>query len=125
MDFGIPDFLNIEVDFEKSKYHLKDVIKGTFSTRLLNIKIKHVEICMNKREVYGPQSNQIIESKVISRVEVMDGNPQLNERVPIRLYLSSIDGMTPTQKNIANKFSCHYLLNIMIHDDEGRRYFKN
>lgn len=30
MDFGIQDFLNIEVDFEKSKYHLKDVIKGTF-----------------------------------------------------------------------------------------------
>ena len=65
-------------------------------TRLLNIKIKHVEVCLNKKEIYGPPSNPIIESKVISRIEVMDGNPQLNESVPIRLYLSSIEGLTPT-----------------------------
>lgn len=101
------------------------MIKGTFSISLLNIKVKHVEVCMNKKEVYGPQSNPIIESKVISRVEIMDGNPQINEKVPIRLYLSSIEGLTPTQKNIANKFSCQYILNIMVHDDEGRRYFKS
>lgn len=94
-------------------------------TRLLNIKIKHVEVCLNKKEIYGPTSNPIIESKVISRIEVMDGNPLLNESVPIRLYLSSIEGLTPTQKSIANKFSCQYLLNIMVHDDEGKRYFKS
>ena len=74
--------------------------------RLLNIKIKHVEVCLNKKEVYGPSSNPTIEAKVISRIEVMDGNPQLDESVPIRLYLSSIEGLTPTQKSIANKFSC-------------------
>ncbi len=82
------------------------MIKGTFSINLLNIKVKHVEVCMNKKEFFGPSSNPSMESKVISRVEVMDGNPQINERVPIRLYLSSIEGLTPTQKNIANKFSC-------------------
>ena len=125
MEFGLPDQLSLEVNLEKTKFHLKDIIKGSFITRLLNIKIKHVEVCLNKKEIYGPPSNPIIESKVIARIEVMDGNPQLNESVPIRLYLSSIEGLTPTQKSIANKFSCQYLLNIMVHDDEGKRYFKS
>lgn len=113
------------MNYEKTKFHLKDIIKGTFKASLLKLNIKHVEVCLNKKEIYGPASNPIIESKVIARIEVMDGNPQINEAVPIRLYLSSIEGLTPTQKSIANKFSCQYLLNIMVHDDEGRRYFKS
>jgi vacuolar protein sorting-associated protein 26 len=100
---------------------LKDVITGYFLYKELNIKIKHMELCINKKETnaYG-----VHENKIITRLEILDGEPVVGEKVPIRLFLSSIDGLTPSQRDINNSFSCIYFLSIMIHDEEGRKYFK-
>lgn len=40
-----------------------------------------------------------------------------------RLYLSPYD-LTPTYSNIQNKFSVKYYLNLVLVDEEDRRYFK-
>ena len=40
-----------------------------------------------------------------------------------RLYLSPYD-LTPTFKNVHNKFSVRYSLNLVLVDEEDRRYFK-
>jgi len=53
----------------------------------------------------------------------MDGCPAKGEVIPIRLYLSGYD-LTPTFKNINNKFSVKYFLNLVLVDEEDRRYFK-
>lgn len=45
------------------------------------------------------------------------------ESIPIRLFLSPYD-LTPTYKNINNKFSVKYYLNLVLVDEEDRRYFK-
>lgn len=45
------------------------------------------------------------------------------ESIPIRLFLSPYE-LTPTYRNINNKFSVKYFLNLVLVDEEDRRYFK-
>ena len=40
-----------------------------------------------------------------------------------RLFLSPYD-LTPTYKTVHNKFSVRYFLNLVLVDEEDRRYFK-
>lgn len=40
-----------------------------------------------------------------------------------RLFLSPYE-LTPTYKNVDNKFSVKYFLNLVLVDEEDRRYFK-
>ena len=48
---------------------------------------------------------------------------QYAESIPIRLFLDGYD-LTPTYKMINNKFSVRYYLNLVLVDEEDRRYFK-
>ena len=43
--------------------------------------------------------------------EVMDGAPVRGESIPVRLFLSPYD-LTPTYKNVSNRFSVKYYLNL-------------
>ena len=45
------------------------------------------------------------------------------ESIPIRLFLAGYE-LTPTMKDINKKFSCRYYLNLVLVDEEERRYFK-
>ena len=42
----------------------------------------------------------------------------------LRLHARRFDNLTPTFKNINNKFSVKYFLNLVLVDEEDRRYFK-
>jgi len=53
----------------------------------------------------------------------MDGCPAKGEVIPIRVYMSSFD-LTPSFKNIHNKYSVKYFINLILVDEEDRRYFK-
>lgn len=54
----------------------------------------------------------------------MDGCPRKDEVIPIRLYLSGVD-LTPSYGEASsNKFQVKYFLNLILIDDEGKRYFK-
>ena len=45
------------------------------------------------------------------------------ESIPIRLFLSGYE-LTPSMKDINKKFSVRYHLNLVLVDEEERRYFK-
>ena len=47
----------------------------------------------------------------------------LGESIPIRLFLSGYE-LTPTLREINKKFSVRYFLNLVLIDEEDRRYFK-
>lgn len=49
--------------------------------------------------------------------------PNAGESIPVRLFLSAFE-LTPTYKNVHNKFSVKYFLNLVLVDEEDRRYFK-
>ncbi len=104
---GIEDCLHIEFEYNKTKYHLKDVVIGKIYFLLVRLKIKHMELEVRRRESTGTGSDMYNESETITKFEIMDGAPVRGECVPVRLFLSSFD-LTPTYRNVNNKF--RYLL---------------
>jgi len=123
MEVGIEDCLHIEFEYNKSKYHLKDVIVGKIYFLLVRIKIKHMEIAIIKRETTGSGPNTFNENETIAKYEIMDGAPVRGESIPIRVFLAGYD-LTPTMRDINKKFSVRYYLNLVLVDEEDRRYFK-
>ena len=67
--------------------------------------------------------NQYNESETITKFEIMDGAPVRGETIPIRLFLGGFD-LTPTFRDVNKKFSARYYLNLVLIDEENRRYFK-
>merc|ERR1712093_602621 len=123
MEVGIEDCLHIEFEYNKSKYHLKDVVVGKIYFLLVRIKIKHMELSIIRRETTGAPPNQYNESETITKFEIMDGAPVRGETIPIRLFLGGFD-LTPTFRDVNKKFSARYYLNLVLIDEENRRYFK-
>ena len=108
MEVGIEDCLHIEFEYAKGKYHLEDVVVGKIYFLLVRIRIKHMELEIRRRESTGAGSNTYTETETIAKYEVMDGAPVRGECTPIRLFLSPYD-LTPTYKNVDNKFSVKYV----------------
>ncbi|KAH7421934.1 hypothetical protein KP509_13G082100 [Ceratopteris richardii] len=123
MEVGIEDCLHIEFEYSKDKYHLTDVVIGKIYFLLVRIKIKHMELEIRRRESTGSGANTIVETETLAKFELMDGAPVRGESIPIRLFLKNYD-LTPTYRNINNKFSVKYFFNLVLVDEEDRRYFK-
>jgi len=123
MEVGIADCLHIEFEYDRSSYHMRDVVVGKVYFLLVRIKIKHMELNIIRRESTGSQANQNMDSETLTKFEIMDGAPVKDECIPVRLYLTGFD-LTPTFKNVQNKFSVRYFLNLVLVDEEDRRYFK-
>lgn len=125
MEVGIEDSLHIEFEYNKSKYHLADVIVGKIYFLLVRVKIKHMELSILRKEFtgYGPGSYDVAES-VLARFEIMDGAPARGESIPIRLFLAGYPDLSPTMKEVQKKFSVRYFINLVLVDEEDRRYFK-
>uniref|UniRef100_A0A3Q0RDN8 VPS26, retromer complex component A n=1 Tax=Amphilophus citrinellus TaxID=61819 RepID=A0A3Q0RDN8_AMPCI len=99
MEVGIEDCLHIEFEYNKSK-----------------IKIQHMEL----QPVYFLTTT---ETETVAKYEIMDGAPVKGESIPIRLFLAGYD-LTPTMRDVNKKFSVRYFLNLVLVDEEDRRYFK-
>eukprot|EP00921_Rhytidocystis_pertsovi_P011906 GHVQ01019282.1.p1 GENE.GHVQ01019282.1~~GHVQ01019282.1.p1 ORF type:complete len:299 (-),score=32.72 GHVQ01019282.1:1993-2889(-) len=124
MEVGIEDCLHIEFEYDKSKYHLKDVVVGKVYFLLVRIKIKHMELDIVRAETSGSGGpNSLTDSETLTKFEIMDGAPIKTECIPVRLYLSGFE-LCPTYKNVQNKFSVKYYINLVLVDEEDRRYFK-
>ncbi|KAA6417127.1 MAG: subunit of retromer complex [Trebouxia sp. A1-2] len=123
MEVGIEECLHIEFEYDKNKYHMKDTVVGKIYFLLVRIKLKHMEIEIRRRETIGSGSHARNENETLAKYEIMDGAPVRGESIPIRLFLSPYD-LAPTYKNVHNKFSVKYYLNLVLVDEEDRRYFK-
>ncbi|KAF6257338.1 vacuolar protein sorting-associated protein 26-domain-containing protein [Scenedesmus sp. NREL 46B-D3] len=123
MEVGIEECLHIEFEYDKARYHLKDVVVGKIYFLLVRIKLKHMEVEIRRRETTGAGSSSHNESETIAKYEIMDGAPVRGENIPIRLCLSPYD-LAPTYRDVHNKFSVRYFLNLVLVDEEDRRYFK-
>ena len=80
-----------------------------------------MELAIIKREIIGDNAQN--ETETVAKYEIMDGAPVKGESIPIRLFLGAYD-LTPTMRDIQKKFSCKYYLNLVLVDEEERRYFK-
>ncbi len=124
MEVGIEDCLHIEFEYDKSKYHTRDVIIGKVYFLLVRLRVKYMEIDIIRRETTGAnQSSQSIDNDTIAKFELMDGAPVRGECIPVRIYLSGFE-LSPTYKTVQNRLSVKYFLNLVLVDEEDRRYFK-
>ncbi|CAD8184717.1 unnamed protein product [Paramecium pentaurelia] len=123
LEVGIEDCLHLDFEYFKSRYHLRDVVTGKVNFYLVKINIKYMELAVIRKEQIGQGNNQQTDNETLVKYELMDGCPQKGEVVPIRLFLSGIN-MSPTLKNVSGKFSVKYILNLILVDEEDRRYFK-
>jgi len=123
MEVGIEDCLHIEFEYNRSKYHMKDVIIGKIYFLLVRLKIKNMNISLIKRETTGTGLDMYNENRTLSKFEIMDGAPVKGEAIPVRLFLGGFE-LTPTYKDVCNRFSVSYILNLVLVDEDDRRYFK-
>jgi vacuolar protein sorting-associated protein 26 len=140
MEVGIEECLHIEFEYERKHYHLNDVIMGKINFLLVRIRIKHMELAVIRRETSGEgvaltghglsaesgeRGNVTAENQTLIKYEIMDGAPVKGETIPVRLYLKGIPAdLTPTYDAGNNRFSVRYFLNLVLVDEEDRRYFK-
>lgn len=124
MEVGIEDALHIEFEYNKSKFHLRDVVIGKIYFLLVRINIKRMEVEIRKRESAGVGANVYNETDTVMKFEVMDGAPVPGESIPVRMFLGACKALTPTYRSINNKFSVKYYLNLVLVDEDDRRYFK-
>lgn len=123
MDVGIDECLHIEFEYSKNKYHLKDVIIGKIYFILVRIKVQRMEVSIIRRETIGTSPNQYSNSETITRFQIMDGNPNRGETIPLRMFLNGY-ALTPTFRDVNKKFSVRYYLSLILVDEDQRRYFK-
>merc|ERR1711924_147341 len=57
------------------------------------------------------------DNETLTKFEIIDGAPVKDQCVPVRLYLTGFD-LTPTYKNVQNKFSVKYFLSLVLVDEE-------
>ena len=101
MEVGIEDCLHIEFEYNKSKYHLRDVIVGKIYFLLVRIKIKNMELSIIRRETTGAAPNQYNESETITKFEIMDGAPVRG----IAFFLTTCFGVSHTHTHNYNRWN--------------------
>ena len=79
LEVGIEDCLHLQIEFEKSKFHLKDVILGKVIFNLIKIKLKSLELSIIKKETFGSTGSSSSENETLAQYEIMDGGPVKGE----------------------------------------------
>ncbi|KAH8982349.1 vacuolar protein sorting-associated protein 26-domain-containing protein [Lactarius hatsudake] len=97
MEVGIEDCLHIEFEYNKSKYHLKDVIIGKIYLRLLL--------------TTGSPPNQYNESETITKFEIMDASAMY----PILFEILCVRESTAPQANIQLRVDTLTLHSLPLH----------
>ena len=105
--------IHLEYELYQSKFYLEQCIIGKIYFVRVNMKIKAAEVHLIKRETIGSVPNQIVDSNLITKFEVIDGSPASGEIVPIRMFVNSYE-LSPTYKDINSYVSVRYFLKFVI-----------
>jgi len=126
MEVGIEDCLHIEFEFNKKYYHLSEIIHGQVNFLLVRIKIKHMEISLIRRESEILKDSTNTETQTLVKYEIMDGAPVKGTSIEVKLHLKGVPALslTPTYDATNHRFGVKYFLNLVLVDEEDRRYFK-
>lgn len=123
MEVGIDNFIQLEYELFKSKFNLSDCILGKIYFIKINIPIKTMEIHIYKKETIGTNLKKISDQNLICKFEIMDGSPNENEIIPIRVYLDCYD-LTPSYKLKDYDINVNYYMKFVLIDNKERVYFK-
>lgn len=120
MEVGIGDWLHLSFELDKSKFSTKGICTGKVTFKKVNNKLKNMLLQIIRRETL---IGSYVDNSVICKYEIMDGAPFKNDTIPIRFFLTPYE-LTPTYPNVNNKFSVNYFINLVLYDDNDKRYYK-
>lgn len=123
MEVGIEQCLHIEFEYQRTRYALTDVVIGKIYFLRVKIKIKHMELVLIRHESTGSGSAAYNENESLGKFEIMQGAPVRGEVIPVRFFLAPFQ-LTPTYRSVHNMFNVRYYLNLVLIDEDDRRYFK-
>ena len=148
LEVGIEDCLHIEFEYDRTRYHLADVVTGRVHFLLVRIRIKFMELAVIRKETVNgggeeegwlhgapspsctrgcaphPRRRPTVgaatnDTQTLTRFEIMDGCPVRGEVLPIRMHLAPLD-LTPSAAAVANgMLTVRYFLNLVLVDGEG------
>ncbi len=121
MEVGIEDCLHICFNYDKSRLFLHEAVTGTIEFKLVRLKVHTMELSIIRKEMTGVGASAFSETDTLAKFELMDGLPVKAEVVPLRWYMGGID-LTPTFKTVDNKFSVKYFVNLVLIDEQERKY---
>lgn len=121
LDIGLENQLHISFTAPKQRYALTDHLCGTLDFSLVNLHIKSADLSIVRREMVG---SRITDQEVLLRYQVIDGPPRRHDSIPFRLPLANLRDLTPTLRDVEKSASLLYFVNLIMYDDQGRRYFK-
>ena len=124
MEVGFNNLIHFEYELFQSKFHLEESIIGKIYFVEVNMKIKTVEVHLIKIESIGSGMNKKTDLNLISKFELIDGNPAAKEIVPIRMFISSFENLTPTYREINNMVSVKYFLKFVVINEDDKSFFK-
>ena len=67
--------------------------------------------------------NQKVENVLITKYEICDGKPDVDDIIPIRMNIGCYD-LSPTYRDVNNYMSVKYFLKLVIIDEEDKQYNK-
>jgi len=86
-----------------------------------------MEVQIVKKECTDGWPPIVYHNEVITKFEIMDGEPINGETIPVRLHLKpfALTGkLTPTQRAIRKKLNVSFFLKILMVDEDDRQYFQ-
>jgi vacuolar protein sorting-associated protein 26 len=119
MEVGISNLIHFEYELYQSKFSLEECIIGKIFFIQVAMKVRALEIHLIKRETIGQKSD----TALLSKFEVIDGNPAAEEIVPIRMFINSFE-LSPTYKDINNIVSVKYFIKFVVIDESEKSFFK-
>ena len=69
---------------------------------------------MNDASIAQMNGQNLYELRTLKSFEVVDGCPPNNEVIPFTIHLRGLPKVTPTLKNVYNKFSAKYYIKCVI-----------
>jgi len=122
-----PEFI-VELSIKKTKVHLeKERIEGRIKFKDASVdtmeRVKQVRLDLVQSEIQGATTAQNIDklpqtSRVVKSFELTDGCPGKGESIPFRMSLRGTPLLTPTMKNIHNRFNVRYFVRLVVVSQE-------
>jgi vacuolar protein sorting-associated protein 26 len=131
MELGVQSQALLEFELFKNKYSLDDCIIGTLLFKRVNMRIKSIEIQLIKVESIGHGKYMLTiaqkyksDTQVITKFEIIDGRPGTDEIIPVRMFLDSLENLSPTYKDLNNIISIRYFIKLVLIDEDDRNFSK-
>ncbi len=113
--------LHIEFRASKLRYSLLDCIEGEVEFLVSNLPLIGADLSLIRRECVGLR---ITEQAILLRQQILDGPAHKGDCIHFRFPLANVTDLTPSFKEVEKAADVLYLLNLIIYDAEGRRFFK-